>query len=62
LEARQPPEARGLDRDQVRLLASYASDDQIFHTTFRSLPDFLQAGDVVVINTSATLNAALAGG
>ena len=59
LEAREPPEARGLDRDQVRLLVSYASDDQIFHTTFRTLPEFLKAGDVVVINTSATVNAAL---
>jgi S-adenosylmethionine:tRNA ribosyltransferase-isomerase len=30
------------------------------HTRFRDIGDFLQAGDVVVINTSGTLNAALA--
>jgi len=59
LEAGQPPEARGLARDQVRLMISYLRDDQVVHTQFRALPQFLQAGDVVVINTSGTLNAAL---
>ena len=29
------------------------------HARFRDLPDFLRAGDVLVINTSGTLNAAL---
>lgn len=60
LEARQPPEARGLARDQVRLMISYLADNRVEHTQFRSLPDYLQAGDLVVINTSGTLNAALA--
>jgi S-adenosylmethionine:tRNA ribosyltransferase-isomerase len=59
LEAGEPPEARGLARDQVRLMVSYLTDDRVIHTRFRALPDFLQAGDVVVINTSGTLNAAL---
>lgn len=59
LEASEPPEARGLARDEVRLMVSYRSDDRVQHTRFRSLPDFLEAGDVVVINTSGTLNAAL---
>lgn len=59
LEAAEPPEARGLARDEVRLMLSYRADDRVQHTQFRSLPDFLEAGDVVVINTSGTLNAAL---
>jgi S-adenosylmethionine:tRNA ribosyltransferase-isomerase len=59
LEAAQPPEARGLARDQVRLMVSHYQDDHILHTQFRSLPDHLAPGDVLVINTSGTLNAAL---
>jgi S-adenosylmethionine:tRNA ribosyltransferase-isomerase len=59
LEAGQPPEARGLPRDQVRLMVTYTGTDCIIHTRFDRLPDFLVAGDVLVINTSGTLNAAL---
>src|SRR5215210_6314062 len=59
LEASEPPEARGLARDEVRLMVSYRDDDRMVHSTFRSLPDFLEAGDVLVINTSGTMNAAL---
>lgn len=59
LEAGEPPEARGLTRDAVRLMVSSGATDRITHTTFRNLPNFLEAGDVLVINTSGTLNAAL---
>src|SRR5262245_66445730 len=59
LEASEPPEVRGRGRDHVRLLVSYRSDDRIVHARFRELPAFLQAGDVLAINTSGTLNAAL---
>jgi S-adenosylmethionine:tRNA ribosyltransferase-isomerase len=59
LEASEPPEARGLVRDDVRLLVSSRADDRITHARFRDLPDFLHAGDLVVINTSGTLNAAV---
>ncbi len=58
LEAGEPPEARGLERDEVRLMVSYASDDRVVHSRFRDLEDFLEAGDVLVINTSGTMNAA----
>ncbi len=58
--ASEPPEARGLTRDQVRLMISYRHDDRVIHTRFRELPAFLQPGDLLVINTSGTLNAALA--
>src|SRR5881398_1773130 len=59
LEAGEPPEARGLARDEVRLMVSYISTDQVVHTRFRQIGDFLEPGDVLVINTSGTLNAAL---
>ena len=59
LEAKEPPEARGLARDEVRLMVSYISTDQVVHTHFRQIGDFLEPGDVLVINTSGTLNAAL---
>jgi len=59
LEAGEPPEARGLPRDRVRLLVSYAGDDEIVHTEFRQMAQFLEAGDVLVINTSGTLNGAI---
>ena len=59
LEASQPPEARGLGRDQVRLMVSQVSDNQVIHSSFRQIGDYLDPGDVLVINTSGTLNAAL---
>src|SRR5215208_7732874 len=59
LEAGEPPEARGLDRDEVRLMVSYRSDNRVVHSRFRDLGDFLEPGDVLVINTSGTMNAAL---
>jgi len=59
LEAREPPEARGLARDQVRLLVSYRADDRMIHTRFDELPALLSANDLLVVNVSATLPAAL---
>jgi len=59
LEAGEPPEARGLERDEVRLMVSHISTNQVVHTRFRQIVDFLDPGDVLVINTSGTLNAAL---
>jgi len=59
LEAGEPPEARGLARDEVRLMVSYLPDGYTAHSQFRDLGDFLRADDVLVINTSGTMNAAL---
>jgi len=59
LEAGEPPEARGLARDDVRLMVSRYGDDSVRHTRFHELPRFLEPGDLLVVNTSATLNAAL---
>ena len=60
LEAAEPPEARGLARDEVRLLVSDVEKNSIAHARFRDLPRWLSPGDLVVVNTSGTLNAALA--
>jgi S-adenosylmethionine:tRNA ribosyltransferase-isomerase len=61
LEAHEPPEARGLSRDDVRLLVACNHDGRITHARFKDLAAFLAPGDLVVINTSATLPAALPG-
>ena len=58
-EAPAPPEARGLSRDGVRLLV--ARPDGVTHRRFRDLTDLLSPGDLVVVNTSATLPAAVEG-
>jgi S-adenosylmethionine:tRNA ribosyltransferase-isomerase len=59
LAASQPPEARGLSRDGVRLLV--ATPDGIVHARFGDLPRFLAAGDLLVVNTSGTFAAAVDG-
>jgi len=79
LEAAEPPEARGLRRDEVRLLVSCIprraglygippsaglygppwDADTIEHARFTDLPRWLSPGDLLVVNTSRTLKAAL---
>ncbi|MQY20383.1 S-adenosylmethionine:tRNA ribosyltransferase-isomerase [Nocardia macrotermitis] len=55
--ATAPAEARGLARDGVRLLVS--DDAGITHAEFRELPRFLRPGDLVVVNNSSMLAAAV---
>lgn len=57
LEAREPAELRGTGRDDVKLLVT--TSDSVTHAHFRDLPRFLNAGDLLVLNTTATLPAAL---
>jgi S-adenosylmethionine:tRNA ribosyltransferase-isomerase len=57
LEAHEPPEAQGRPRDCVRLLVS--SSAGISHRRFTDLPSLLRAGDLLVVNDSATLSAAV---
>jgi S-adenosylmethionine:tRNA ribosyltransferase-isomerase len=54
-EATGPPEAR----DDVAMLVSDRRDGALVHRSFRDLPRVLDAGDLLVVNTSATLPAAL---
>jgi S-adenosylmethionine:tRNA ribosyltransferase-isomerase len=56
-EATMPPEARGIPRDHVRLLV--AAPGVTTHTRFTHLAGHLEPGDLVVVNDSATLAAAV---
>jgi S-adenosylmethionine:tRNA ribosyltransferase-isomerase len=60
LEAYEPPEARGLARDEVRMLVAERATGRLADARVRDLPDVLAPGDLLVVNTSATLPAALA--
>jgi S-adenosylmethionine:tRNA ribosyltransferase-isomerase len=57
--AREPAEARGVRRDEVRMLVASRHDAAVSHAHFADLPDLLAPGDVLVVNTSATLPAAV---
>lgn len=59
LEAREPAELRGDGRDDVRLLVTSRENDSVTHAHFRDFPAFLRAGDLLVLNTTATLPAAV---
>jgi S-adenosylmethionine:tRNA ribosyltransferase-isomerase len=59
LEASVPPEEQGLMRDQVRLMVGHRANGDIVDDVFASLPGYLRSGDALVINTSATIPAAL---
>ncbi|MFD9466171.1 S-adenosylmethionine:tRNA ribosyltransferase-isomerase [Streptomyces sp. NPDC060027] len=61
LSARVPAEQRGpgRDRDSVRLLVSRGTE--VSHHAFAALPRLLRAGDLLIVNTSATLAAAVDG-
>jgi S-adenosylmethionine:tRNA ribosyltransferase-isomerase len=61
LEATAPPEERGLRRDAVRLLVAHRGDGRLEHRRFTDLPAVLEAGDVLLVNRSATLPASLPG-
>jgi len=57
--ATEPPELRGLRRDGVRLLVATPAGTR--HTVFCCLGDQLRAGDVLLVNTSATVPGQLDG-
>ena len=59
LEAHEPPEERASGRDDVAMLVATRHDRELVHARFRDLPQFLAPGDLLVVNTSATLPAAL---
>ena len=50
---------RGLTRDGVRLLVSERASGRVGHHAFTDLPALLRPGDVLVVNTSATIPAAV---
>jgi len=58
-EATEPPEVSGAGRDDVAMLVSERADGPSVHARFGELARFLDPGDLLVVNTSATLPAAL---
>jgi S-adenosylmethionine:tRNA ribosyltransferase-isomerase len=58
-EARTPPEARGIARDAVKLLVTPRNGAPSRHRIFSELPGELTARDLLVVNDSATIPAAL---
>ncbi|OBK50415.1 S-adenosylmethionine:tRNA ribosyltransferase-isomerase [Mycobacterium sp. 1081908.1] len=58
-DASEPPEARGVARDAVRLLV--ARPGGVSHARFADLGDYLRPGDLLVVNNSATMPAAVDG-
>jgi S-adenosylmethionine:tRNA ribosyltransferase-isomerase len=61
LSAKEPPERRGMARDQVRLMVIERKTGKVTHTRFNRVVDFLLPGDLLVFNTSRTLPASLRG-
>ena len=59
LECAIPTEVRGLARDEVKLMVSHRINDAIEHRIFNEIGEVLKAGDVLVVNTSKTINAAV---
>ncbi|HET7666820.1 MAG TPA: S-adenosylmethionine:tRNA ribosyltransferase-isomerase, partial [Mycobacterium sp.] len=58
-DAVEPPEAHGVARDGVKLMI--ATPGGIAHGRFTDLGEYLEAGDLLVVNNSATLPAAISG-
>jgi S-adenosylmethionine:tRNA ribosyltransferase-isomerase len=58
-DATEPPEARGVARDAVKLLV--ARPGGVSHARFADLGAYLRAGDLLVVNNSATMPAAVDG-
>jgi S-adenosylmethionine:tRNA ribosyltransferase-isomerase len=59
LDATVPPEHRGIARDEVKLLVTNGAGATHEHARFSDLPLFLRRGDLLVVNDSRTVPAAL---
>lgn len=59
LDAVTPPEYRGIARDNVRMLVTDRTSHTHAHARFDELPRFLRSGDLLVVNDSGTLPAAI---
>jgi S-adenosylmethionine:tRNA ribosyltransferase-isomerase len=61
LSAKEPPERRGIRRDQVRLMVIARATGKIEHTRFDKVDNYLRPGDLLVFNSSRTLPASMRG-
>lgn len=61
LNASHPPEKRGLRRDHVRMMVLNRTTGETRHDRFNHLINFLQPGDLIILNNSRTIPAVLKG-
>jgi S-adenosylmethionine:tRNA ribosyltransferase-isomerase len=61
LNATHPPERRGLSRDQVKMLVLDRVTGNVIHDRFIQIENYLNAGDILVLNKSRTIPAILRG-
>ncbi len=61
LSAHAPAESRGVRRDRVRMLVGRREGLELSHHVAADLPQVLRPGDLLVVNNSGTLAAALEG-
>ncbi|RDU35757.1 S-adenosylmethionine:tRNA ribosyltransferase-isomerase [Neobacillus piezotolerans] len=61
LNASAPPERRGIRRDHVRMMVLSKETGYACHDSFYRLDQYLNEGDVLVLNTSRTIPAILRG-
>ncbi len=61
LNASHPPEKRGLRRDHVRMMVLNRTTGEIQHDRFNRLMNYLQPGDLIILNNSRTIPAVLKG-
>ncbi|MCM3719410.1 S-adenosylmethionine:tRNA ribosyltransferase-isomerase [Fictibacillus phosphorivorans] len=59
LNAKEPPERRGLRRDYVKMMVLNKTTGQTEHTKFYQLDRYLKKGDLLVLNVSRTVPAVL---
>src|SRR6266705_1813524 len=61
LNAKEPPERRGIRREQVRLLVIDRATGRVEHSHFDKIDDYVRENDLLVFNSSRTLPASLRG-
>lgn len=61
LNASVPPERRGIRRDQVKMMVLNKKDGKIKHDQFNQLYDYLNPGDMLVLNSSRTIPGVIKG-
>ena len=59
LNASKPPERRGLRRDQVKMMVLDKLNGNVVHDQFLQIDNYLNAGDILVLNNSRTIPAIL---
>ncbi len=61
LNAKEPPERRGIARDEVRLMVIDRATGSVTHSRFNQIMQFVTPGDLMVFNASRTLPASMMG-